>query len=271
MIRSWKATLAALCIASGSALGQSEPQKTFFVPRDAAIAGAFFAASAGLSIFDARIAHFFQDTSLTHVRAGRVVDGVFTKLNETTLTVGGLAVYAIARVTKQESLADIAIHTASSVFAASLTAQVIRGPLGRTRPLNANPKFENQYDFHFMKGFGSFEHRAFPSIHSSSGFAAASALVAETSRRNPGALWYVGIPAYTLALTPGLSRMYLGQHWASDIFAGAFLGTFYGWRVVQYSHDHERTRLDRIFLGPMKNPQVQRSENGYSIGWTITF
>lgn len=273
MNRSWKTALAALSLAAKLAHAQSassESQKTFFVRRDAMIAGAFFAASAGLSVFDARIAHFFQDTAHLHVRAGRTVDDIFTKLNETTLTVGGLAVYGIARLAKQESVADIALHTAASVIAASLTAQVIRGPLGRTRPLNATPKFENQYDFHFMKGFGHFENRAFPSIHSSSGFAAASALVAETRRRHPAALWYVGIPAYALALTPGLSRMYLGQHWASDIFAGAFLGTFYGWRIVEYSHDHPTTRLDRIFLGT-EGASVRRSANGYTIGWTVRF
>ncbi len=183
-----------------------------------------------------------------HVRLGHHWDGFFTHINETSLTVGGLAVYALARVAHAPDLADIAIHEAESVAAASLTAQVIRGPLGRARPKDATPAYDNQYDFSFLRGFTHFENRAFPSIHSSSGFAAASAIVAEVRRRNPAATWYVGVPAYAIALTPGLSRMYLGQHWASDIFAGAFLGTFYGWRVVDYSHAHARTPVDRVFL-----------------------
>jgi membrane-associated phospholipid phosphatase len=266
---------AALLILSGTALAQSPDtatQKTFFVPRDAAIGAAFLAGSAALSIFDVRIAHFFQDTSLAHVRAGQKLDDIFTHINETTLTVGGLAVYGIARLAKQDAVADIAFHTASSVFAASLTAQVIRGPLGRTRPQNTNPKFDDQYDFHFMKGFGHFENRAFPSIHSSSGFAAAAALVSETKRRTPGATWWVAIPAYTLAATPGLSRMYLGQHWASDIFAGAFLGTFYGMRVVDYSHTHQRTKVDRFFLGPMNQTRIAPADGGgYSLSWSFQF
>lgn len=249
----------------------SATHKTFFVPRDGAIGAAFLAASIGLSAFDSRIAHFFQDTSLTHVRAGRVVDGAFSRVNETTLTVGGLAVYAIARATKQQTVADIAFHTALSVAGASLTAQVIRGPLGRVRPQNTTPKFDNQYDFQFMKGFSHFENRAFPSIHSSSGFAAASVLAAETKERNPAIFWYVAIPAYAFALTPGLSRMYLGQHWASDIFAGAFLGTFYGWRIVQYSHSNPTTPIDRFFLGSVNHASVRRSSNGLSIGWSGKF
>jgi membrane-associated phospholipid phosphatase len=253
------------------AQADTTPPKTFFVPRDAAVAGVFFGASAALSYFDAKIARNFRDTTYLHVRIGDKLDDIFTHINETTLTVGGLALYGIAKLTKQESMADIAFHTAESVAAASLTAQVIRGPLGRTRPRNAKDPYYDQYEFHFMKGFGHFEQRSFPSIHSSSGFAAAAALSEEVNMRAPGARWWLGIPLYALAATPGLSRMYLGQHWASDIFSGAFLGVFYGRRVVQYSHAHPTTRIDRIFLGHVKGAQLHFTPGGATFGWSGTF
>ena len=259
-------TASSVATAQGTDQG---PTETFYTSRDGAIAAGFLVASAGLSVFDARISRYFQDSSLYHVRLGRRWDDVFTHLNETTLTVGGLAVYVVARVVKARTVADVALHTAESVAAASLTAQVIRGPLGRTRPQKTDVAHRDQYDFHFMKGFSRFENRAFPSIHSSSGFAAASAIVAEVRRRNSSAAWAVGVPAYAIALTPGLSRMYLGQHWASDIFAGAFLGTFYGWRVVEYSHSHPTTPVDRVFLG---NADRQHAgPPGFSIGWSGKF
>lgn len=267
--------VAALCLAARFATGQSTDSsstaKTFFTPRDGAIAFGFLAASAGLSIFDVRIAHWFSDTSLTHVREGQRLDDIFTHVNETTLTVGGLLVYGVARLTKANDVADVAFHMAESVAAASLTAQVIRGPLGRTRPDSTHPPFDDQYEFHFMKGFTHFEQRAFPSIHSSSGFAAASALTAEIKRRKPSAVWFVAVPAYALALTPGLSRMYLGKHWASDIFSGAFLGTFYGWRVVDYSHDHPTTRIDRVFLGTVKRTRISAERGGLTFSWNAAF
>lgn len=262
-----------LCLAARVAGAQAEttPPKTFFTGRDAAIAGIFFAGSAGLSYFDAKIARNFQDTTYRHVRVGKRLDDIFTHINETTLTVGGLAIYGIAKLTKQESVADVAFHTAESVAAASLTAQVIRGPLGRTRPKDAKDPYNDQYEFHFMKGFSSFQQRAFPSIHSSSGFAAAAALSEEVNMRTPGARWWLGVPLYAMAATPGLSRMYLGQHWASDIFAGAFLGVFYGRRVVQYSHTHPTTRVDRIFLGSVKGAQLHFSPGGATIDWSRKF
>jgi membrane-associated phospholipid phosphatase len=262
-----------LCLAARLARAQADAasSKTFFTPRDAAVAGIFLGASAGLSYFDARIARNFRDTTHLHTRVGQKLDNFFTHINETTLTVGGLAIYGIARLAKQETVADVAFHTAESVAAASLTAQVIRGPLGRTRPKDAKDPYNDQYEFHFMDGFSHFQQRSFPSIHSSSGFAAASALSEEVNLRAPGARWWLGVPLYALAATPGLSRMYLGQHWASDIFSGAFLGAFYGRRIVTYSHAHPTTRVDKIFLGSVNGAQLNLTQGGATIGWNAWF
>jgi len=249
----------------------SSPEQTFYVRRDAVVGAALFGVSAGVSLFDVRIARYFQDTTRRHVRVGRRLDGAFTRINETTLTVGGLAVYAAARLAKQRAVADVAFHVAESVAAASLTSQLIRGPLGRSRPQNATPAYEDQYEFKFLKGFTRFANRAFPSIHSSSGFAAASAIVSEIEHRNRPAMWYVAVPSYALALTPGLSRMYLGQHWASDIIAGAVIGTFYGQRIVRYSHAHPTTPVDRLFLGSVDKRRISRSRGGLSLSWGTTF
>lgn len=64
---------------------------------------------------------------------------------------------------------------------------------------------------------------SFPSGHSSTSFAVATAL----SRAYPK--WYVIAPAYLWAGSVGYSRMYLGVHYPSDVFGGAVLGTTTSW------------------------------------------
>ena len=219
--------------------------KTFLTRRDLAIAGVAFGATALLSIWDDDIAIAsqkpeWQSNSLTSF-ANKA-----SKVQETTLTVGGILVYGIGRLTKSKTTADIALHATESVVLASVASQLIRGPLGRTRPsVTADT---NQYDFDSFQGFRHFENRAFPSIHTSSSMAVATVLTMETHRRHPSATPYVAPILFAAGLLPGLSRIQLDQHWASDIFAGAFMGTFAGWKIVDYSHAHPKTKTDRIFL-----------------------
>jgi len=223
--------------------------QTFFRSSDIALTGAFTLASYGVSRFDPAITKYFQEPSRQRNRTMRKVAEGFTHLQETTLTLGGLLTYGIARLAKAPAVETTALHATEAIVAASLTSQVIRGPLGRARPKDATPTFEDQYEFHWFNGFRHFQYRAFPSIHSSSGFAAATAVVAEVHRRSPGATWYVAPLAYVIAAGPGYSRVYLGQHWASDILMGAFVGGFYGQRIVDYAHAHPDNRVDRLFLG----------------------
>ena len=71
------AVLALVVAGPAAAQATDEPSsKTFFTRRDGVIAASFLAASVGLSLFDARIAHYFRDTSLAHVRFGDKWDDV---------------------------------------------------------------------------------------------------------------------------------------------------------------------------------------------------
>ena len=245
------AIVLAMTIASGvlrPARAQGGDQ-TFFRSSDFAWTGGFVLASYGLSRFDPAITKFFQEPSRQRNRTMRTLAQGFTHLHETTLTIGGIVTYGIARLARAPAVETTALHATESIVAASLTSQLIRGPVGRARPKDASPRFEDQYEFHWFNGFRHFEYRAFPSIHSSSAVAAATAVVAEVHRRSPGSTWYVAPLAYVIAAGPGYSRVYLGQHWASDVFMGAFIGAFYGQRIVDYAHAHPDNRVDRLFLG----------------------
>lgn len=262
---------AAILICCASALRAQVAAPTappLFTRDDALWSAAFVLGSVALSTADVRIARGFNDS--THRSLGR--DNLarnFAKVQEGTLTVGNLALWGIARLARMPAMADITFHAAESVVVGSVASQLIRGPLGRSRPHVTS--HEDQYDFHPFRGFREFKYRAFPSIHTTSAFAVATVYTLETKRRAPGAVWIVGPVAYLLAAGPGVSRVYTGQHWASDILAGAFLGTLAGVKVVRYNHDvAPDNRVNRFFLGKA-NVQLGFGETGASVSYARAF
>lgn len=238
-------SLALLCCVASSAVAQESP--ALFNKRDAMWSAAALAASIALSTADTRIAAHWNDSTNRSTERDQLARG-FAKIQEGTLTVGNLALYGIFRLTGAGALADATFHAAETVVIGSLGSQLIRGPLGRSRPHVTDLK--DQYDFAPFKGFGNFEYRAFPSIHTASAFGVATVYTLETSRRAPRATWLVAPIAYAVAAGPGISRMYTGQHWASDILAGAAMGTLAGVLVVRYNHDvRPGNKVNRFFLG----------------------
>lgn len=59
---------------------------------------------------------------------------------------------------------------------------------------------------------------SFPSGHTSSAFAAATAITLSTKK------WYVAVPSYAYACAVGYSRMRLGVHFPSDVLGGMIIG-----------------------------------------------
>ncbi|HEY2026253.1 MAG TPA: phosphatase PAP2 family protein [Gemmatimonadaceae bacterium] len=239
--------LGAPVLRSAHAQVTGEPDKTFLTRGDLAIGAVALGATALVSIFDDDIATASQRPTSTWQRQGllRFATNV-SKVNETTLTAAGILTYGIARLSGSRMVTDVALHTTESVVLASLASQVIRGPLGRARPYMTNDT--NQYTFKFGRGFSNFDYRSFPSIHTSSGMAVATALTMEMKRRHWGPTPIVAPILFGAALLPGLARIPLNQHWASDIAAGAFMGVFSGYKVVSYSHDHPNNFFDRHLL-----------------------
>ncbi|MEP6991364.1 MAG: phosphatase PAP2 family protein [bacterium] len=258
MRRSIKFVLTFL-LAAQPALAQvadtSGVSKTFLNRRDLAYTGIALAATGVLSYFDPQIARAAQRSRRFDPGTGAQLDGLsrwstkISKVNETTLTLGGIVVYGAGRLFHAPTVTDVALHATESVVLASLASQLIRGPLGRTRPYVSHDS--DQYKFKPGRGFfgdSSFDYRAFPSIHTSSSMAVATVLTMEINRRHPDATPYAAPLLYAAGMLPGLARIKLDQHWASDVLGGAFMGVLSGYKVVSYSHAHPNNWFDRTLL-----------------------
>jgi hypothetical protein len=179
-------------------------------------------------------------------------------------------VYVIARMSKDDGTADVALHATESVASAAVAIQIVRGVLGRARPHVINEAGETRhtdaYDFELFHGFTSFDYRSFPSMHAMASFAVASALAQEMRRRNTPNRNVIAPVLYVGAAMPALARMYLDEHWTSDIAMGVFLGVFAGQKVVMYSHDHPGNRIDQAFLHPRRSVTIGYGTGGFSFG-----
>lgn len=234
----------------------------FFRRGDGRLAVAAVAGTAAFALVDERIARFSRQPRVQGDSARHDLVKTVTVINETPLTVAAVLTYGVGRVAGLEKVSDVGWHVTESLVATVLVAEVIRVGLGRARP-RASP--DDAFVFKPGKGLTVFEHRSFPSLHAAVAFTTAAALVEEVRVRKPEATKIAAPLLYSVAMIPGLTRLYLDQHWASDVFAGTLLGAYIGSRVVRYSHGR-RTRLDRIMLGTVVAPR----DDGLAIGWSFT-
>jgi membrane-associated phospholipid phosphatase len=235
--------------------------KTLFTYRDAALAAAFVGLTFAMFPADRHLAQELQREDLQN---NKVFDNPTRNVELITspgaFIIGG-GLYAVGKVSGHKDVADLGWHGTEAVLLATGVTNILKGTLGRARPYvtgDTNPR-----DFSFGRGFGrgarakdrkgilygTGDYQSFPSGHTSTAFAAASAVTSEARRIWPKSVWFVAPVLYGGATLVGLSRMYHNNHWASDVALGAAIGTFSGLKVVRYSHAHPDNKLDHFILG----------------------
>ena len=119
-----------------------------------------------------------------------------------------------------KELTTNALKTGSAILLSAGLNSTIKAITQRERPYLAYPDL--------ITGKATSSDNSFPSGHTSMAFATATSLSLSFPK------WYVIVPSYTYAAVIGYSRMYLGVHYPTDVFAGALLGTgtaFLTWKL----------------------------------------
>jgi membrane-associated phospholipid phosphatase len=224
----------------------AERHQTLFTYRDALLAGGFVGLTFAMFPADKHLAQRLRDEDFQNVRnLDRAATSVEWITTPGTFYIGG-GLYAFGRLAHRPNIADLGWHGTEAVLISSGITGILKGVLGRSRPFvtsDTNPR-----DFKFGKGFANSERQSFPSGHTTTAFAAASAVTSEVRRLWPRYTWYVAPVLYGGATLVGLSRMYHDKHWASDVALGAAIGTFSGLKVVRYSHAHADNPIDKFIL-----------------------
>ncbi len=102
-----------------------------------------------------------------------------------------------------------AYEIAGSVIIAAGATEAMKIVFNRERPFQ---KYSGVYPYQAENG------QSFPSGHASLAFATATSLSLEYKK------WYIVVPAYAWACGVGYSRLYLGEHYPSDVLGSVVTG-----------------------------------------------
>jgi membrane-associated phospholipid phosphatase len=232
----------------------AERRQTLFTYRDAILAGGFTVLTVAMFPLDENVARQIRQDSTFNGFTQKSAVGFETIAAPGAYVIGG-SLYIFGRLARRPDLTDFAWHGTEALLLANGVTSFLKGTLGRSRPFVSNDT--NPRDFRLGGGFGSSDRQSFPSGHTTTAFAAASAVTSEIRRLHPKALPYVATVMYGGATLVGLSRMYHNKHWASDVVLGAAVGTFSGLKVVRYSHAHRDNKVDRVMLHAVIAPDGQ--------------
>lgn len=220
-------------------------KRPLFNAGDAVLVAGFTVATAAAAPADRWFTRELQDDARQANRALNRGAAVFRVVGYPGGMIAGGTLYLVGMASGERRIEDLGLHSVESIVIANVITASAKIVAGRARPYISK---DNAKNFKLLRGFGNDDYRAFPSGHSTAAFAFASILSAETSHWWPDSRWVVGPIMYGAATLTGVSRIYNNQHWASDVLAGAAIGTLTGIKVFRYQHSRPDNWLDRKFL-----------------------
>ncbi|GAB4224670.1 MAG: hypothetical protein Kow00127_25480 [Bacteroidales bacterium] len=146
---------------------------------------------------------------------------------------------------------QVALTGIKAFFLSAGAGYLVKLSTHRYRPHESDPPDPYRWDGPFPV---TLDHLSFPSGHTTTAFAVASVLACGYKDKT-----WVGITSYSVAGLVGLSRIHDGEHWASDVLAGAALGTAIGISLC-------RLNIRNLEI----QPQAGRYGNGVKAVFTLS-
>lgn len=152
-----------------------------------------------------------------------------------------------ARVGRQRRLSLLGLRAAEAIAVSSAISAVMKALGGRWRPFLAPGE---PWHWSFAHGWADARYFSMPSGHTTVSFA--FAVVLSTSLAGISRTLRLGAIFLACGAAAGVAfaRVYLDQHWLSDVAAGALLGSVTGWLIVHWHATRQDSAFDRAMLGP---------------------
>jgi len=207
-----------------------------FVARHRAATVAISGTALTLALFplDRMVMQRVQRSDVQGALALRNTADAFNFIGGPGVVIASAGLLGVGYATHENTVTQIGIRATEAVVLNAVVNSLLKGAFGRQRPF-VNDSTPNV--FGFGKGFSTAGRTSFPSGHTSSSFAFATATAMVLSTRSPRAARFITPALFGAATLVGASRVYGAHHWPSDIAAGATVGALSGWLVTRRDID----------------------------------
>ena len=125
-----------------------------------------------------------------------------------------IALFAVGLFNENKTLKEQSLEVIGGLALTTVLTEGLKIIVNRQRPYE---KYTDIYPYQYEKG------KSFPSGHTAAAFSTATSLAILYKK------WYIIAPAYLWSTSVAYSRLYLGQHYPSDVLASAFIGSGSAW------------------------------------------
>lgn len=150
------------------------------------------------------------------------------------------------RALGRATIARVGLRGTEGLAVASAISGIVKGLAGRTRPFVTPGE---PWHWEFNHGWTDAQYFSMPSGHTTATFAFAVGIGIALRGMPSSRRAMIGAALAISAVLVAWARMYTGQHWFTDVLAGAILGTVTSVLLARWHSRRAAGAYDRVMLG----------------------